>query len=668
MTAFDPAGTFLLEARELLRELEAGLLELEQRPDDRALVDTIFRALHTLKGSGGMFGPPALATFAHEVETRFEGIRRGSETATPALTGLLLAARDHLEQLLEAPDTADPAETERLVVALRDTGETACIPAAPAEPVATEPSARAWRIGIRLPATALEFGTNPLGMLDELRALGPCEVRARTEAVPALGELDPTKLYLHWDVRLVTTRPRAAIEDVFIFVADSGGIEIAEDTAEPAPECASVTVAAVGPPAAPANHDAPPAAAKEARRLGRREAARSMDRPEASVRVAASRLDALLDQVGELVIAQARLTALAQSRKDPVLTGVVEEIERLAAELRESTMGLRMLPIGTLFGRYRRVVRDLSQELGKAVELTTAGEATELDKTMIERLGDPLVHLIRNAVDHGIEDAATRRAAGKPAHGSLHLEARQAGAEVLISIKDDGAGLNRARIREKAVARGLIAADAVLSERAIDQLIFHPGLSTAATISNISGRGVGMDVVKQTIEDLRGSIEVASAPGAGTTITLRLPLTLAIIDGLLVRVGASMCVVPLAAIEECVELAAAEHKGSSGRSFLDVRGALVPFLRLSELFGVGAGAREHEMVVIVASEQGRVGLVVDQVVGHHQTVIKSLSPLHRGIPGLGGATILSDGQIALILDTTGLIQSAQDQATWRLSA
>lgn len=661
MTTFDPTGTFLLEARELLRELEAGLLELEQRPGDRALVDTIFRALHTLKGSGGMFGPPALAAFAHEVETRFEGVRHGSEVVTPALAGLLLAARDHLERLLEAPDATDPAETERLVAALRGTGEAAGAPAAPAEP-----SAKAWRIGIRLPATALEFGTNPLGMLDELRALGPCEVRARTEAVPALGELDPTKLYLHWDVRLVTTQPRAAIEDVFIFVADSGGIEIAEDAAEPAPERASA--AAVEPPAAPANHDAPPAAAKEARRPERPEAARSIDRPEASVRVAASRLDALLDQVGELVIAQARLTALAHSRKDPVLTAVVEEIERLAAELRESTMGLRMLPIGTLFGRYRRVVRDLSQELGKAVELTTAGEATELDKTMIERLGDPLVHLIRNAVDHGIEDAATRRAAGKPAHGSLHLEARQAGAEVLISIKDDGAGLNRARIREKAVARGLIATDAVLSEREIDQLIFHPGLSTAATISSISGRGVGMDVVKQTIEDLRGSIEVASVPGAGTTITLRLPLTLAIIDGLLVRVGASMCVVPLAVIEECVELAAAERKGSSGRSFLDVRGALVPFLRLSELFGVGAGAREHEMVVIVAGEQGRVGLVVDQVVGHHQTVIKSLSPLHRGILGLGGATILSDGQIALILDTTGLLQSAQDQATWRLSA
>jgi two-component system chemotaxis sensor kinase CheA len=509
-----------------------------------------------------------------------------------------------------------------------------------------------------------------LGLLDELRTLGECEVRALTDEVPALDALEPTQLHLRWDVRLVTAQPRSAIEDVFIFVSDGGGITIEEEPAAPAPSVAAASL----PAAVPEPEAAAPKA--EARQQDRPEAARAADRPEASVRVAASRLDALLDQVGELVIAQARLTALAHTRKDPVLTGVVEEIERLSAELRESTMGMRMLPIGTLFGRYRRVVRDLSKELGKAVELTTSGEATELDKTMIERLGDPLVHLIRNAVDHGIEDAATRVAAGKPAHGRVHLEARQAGAEVLISIKDDGAGLNRARIREKAVARGLIATDAVLPDRDIDQLIFHPGLSTAAKVSNVSGRGVGMDVVKRTIEDLRGSIDVTSSTGAGSTITLRLPLTLAIIDGLLVRVGQGMCVVPLPVIEECVELAAAEHKGSSGRSFLDIRGALVPFLRMRELFGTetvrgqedAARGHEQEMVVIVASEQGRVGLVVDQVVGHHQTVIKSLSPLHRGIFGLGGATILGDGRVALILDIASLIQSAQDVADRRLSA
>jgi two-component system chemotaxis sensor kinase CheA len=664
MTTFDPTGTFLVEARDLLRELESGLLELEQRPDDRTLVDTIFRALHTLKGSGGMFGPPALAAFAHEVETRFEGVRHGTEAVTPELAGLLLASRDHLERLLEAPDATDPGETERLVASLRGSAGPAPAAEAAATPAPEEvPAAEAcaWRIALRLPPQAILHGTDPLRLIEELKGLGECAVEQAAE-LPSIERIDAAGPPFCWTLHLVTAQPRAAIEDVFIFL-DDGTFTIETLEAAPAvePAQAPASAPAAAPPApagAPANRDAPPPAAKAAEPA----------RPEASVRVAASRLDALLDQVGELVIAQARLTALAYTRKDPTLTAVVEEIERLSAELRESTMGMRMLPIGTLFGRYRRVVRDLSQELGKAIELTTAGEATELDKTMIERLGDPLVHLIRNSVDHGIEDAATRLAKGKPAHGSVHLEARQAGAEVLISIKDDGAGLNRARIREKAVARGLITADAQIPDRDIDQLIFHPGLSTAAKVSNVSGRGVGMDVVKRTIEDLRGSIDVTSTPGAGTTITLRLPLTLAIIDGLLVRVGQGMCVVPLPVIEECVELAAAEHKGSSGRSFLNIRGALVPFLRLSELFGTGVGSHEQEMVVIVASEQGRVGLVVDQVVGHHQTVIKSLSPLHRGILGLGGATILGDGRVALILDTGSLIQSAADPSSQRLSA
>jgi two-component system chemotaxis sensor kinase CheA len=660
MNGFQPGETFLAEARDLLRDLESGLLALEQRPDDRALVDTVFRALHTLKGSGGMFGPPALAAFAHEVETRFEAVRRGGEAVTPALTGLLLQARDHLERLLETPDQASAEETRRLVAALHAAGAAAApavaAPASPAAPAAPS-GTRAWRIAIHLPPTALEFGANPLGLLDELRALGACTVRACTDQVPPLEQLEPTKLCLAWEVELETDQPRAAIEDVFLFVADVGAVRIEERPG---------AAAAAAPPAAPVP-DAPAARVPRAAAPAP-EAAAPAERPEASIRVAAGRLDALLDQVGELVIAQARLSALAHARKDPSLTSAVEEIERLSAELRESTMGMRMLPIGTLFGRYRRVVRDLSQELGKAVELRTAGEATELDKAMIERLGDPLVHLIRNAMDHGIEDAAARAARGKPRQGSILLEARQAGAEVLIGIRDDGAGLDRARIRDKAVQRGLIAADAALADRDVDQLIFHPGLSTAGAVSNVSGRGVGMDVVKRTIEDLRGAIDVASTPGAGTTITLRLPLTLAIIDGLLVRVGQGMCVVPLAVIEECVELAVAEHKGSSGRSFLNIRGSLVPFVRLGDLFRTGAERAQHEMVVIVASEQGRVGLVVDQVVGHHQTVIKSLSPLHRGIFGLSGATILGDGRVALILDIATLVQSAQDATALRLSA
>lgn len=633
MSMPDAIQTFVDEARDLLEQLEKALLDLETRPDDQGLINTTFRALHTLKGSGGMFGPPDMAAFAHHLEDAFELVRQGRLPLGRDLVGVLLQSGDHLRHLLFEPTGDHRAETERLVATLHElTGQNgqsdprADAPVRAAiQPVPAEP--RQVMIELRLPPAALAFGTNPLALLDELRALGEATVIPLTEKVPDLDGLNAGELSLHWRIMLTTSAGRAAIDDVFIFVDEPGSVTITEIRA-----------------ATPAEAEAPPPSAAPAARMAAEPA-------DSQVRVSAARLDTLLDQVGELVIAQARLTALAHHRHDTALSAIVEEIERLSADLRDSAMDMRMLPIDQLFSRYRRVVRDLAGSLSKDIELVLSGEDTELDKTVLDRLGDPLVHIIRNSIDHGIEAPDQREAMGKPRCGTLRLSARQSGAEMIITIEDDGAGIDRARIREKALAAGLIGAEDELSPGQIDQLIFHPGLSTAQTVSNLSGRGVGMDVVKRTITDLQGTIEIASEPGRGTRITLRLPLTLAIIEGLQVAIGTTMCILPLASVEECVELTQVETRTSSGRNFVDIRGTMVPLLWTDRIFGT---ASTGTVVAVVETDSGKIGVVVEQVIGQHQTVIKPLSPLHRATPGLAGATILGDGSVALILDVPAL--------------
>lgn len=649
MTQPDANQTFLAEARDLLEELESSLLDLEARPDDAALINTTFRALHTLKGSGGMFGPPEMAALAHQLEDAFEMVRQGTVPLTPTLTGLLLESSDQLRRLLFEPAPGQGAESDRLVAALRALTDrqagAQARPVAQVRPTTAQPGiARRFDITLRLPGQALLHGTNPLALLDELRDLGQAHVTPLTEAVSPLEDLAPTELAIGWRIVLTTTAGRTAVEDVFIFVDDPGAVTIAEDSVLAAPAGPCQPAPQPGPQPGPL-----PAAAQPAE-----PAAPRADKTESQVRVSAGRLDTLLDQVGELVIAQARLTALARRRADPALAAIVEEIERLSADLRDSAMDMRMLPIEQLFSRYRRVVRDLSGDLSKEIALVMSGEETELDKTVLDRLGDPLVHIIRNSIDHGIESPDRREAAGKPRCGTLRLSARQSGTEMVITIEDDGAGLDRTRIRDKAVAAGVIGPEDDLAPAQIDQLIFHPGLSTAQSVSNLSGRGVGMDVVKRTIADLHGVIEIDSEPGRGTRFTLRLPLTLAIIEGLQVAIGTTMCILPLASVEECVELTSVETRTSSGRNFVDIRGTMVPLLWTDRIFGT---ARSGQVAVVVDIDGGKIGVVVEQVIGQHQTVIKPLSPLHRATPGLAGATILGDGSVALILDVAALARS-----------
>jgi two-component system chemotaxis sensor kinase CheA len=671
----DPTEVFRQEASELFEVLEGALLDLGLRPDDRELVDSAFRALHTIKGSGAMFGFDKVASFTHEFETAFDRVRKGETKPTQELISVALAAKDYIRALIEDPQSTDDVigdgildDLKRFVSSDQPVAPVAEITEA-AAPV--ESKQAGWHLYLEFESHILRNGSNPLDLLEDLCKLGPCFVVPVTDGIPFLDEMEPEDCYLKWDVKLHAVCDKDAIDDVFMFVQDEmkltlSPLEHVEAPApmplfqlldeEPAPVAempAPVAEAAAPMPAAKAEPKSEPKPEPKAE-------AKRDDRGIATVRVQAERLDELMDRVGELVIAQARLTQLASSGSDLSIKMIAEEIERLASSLRDTTMGARMVPIGSLFGRFRRLIHDLSRDLSKPVEFVTTGEDTELDKTMIECLADPLVHLIRNAIDHGIEDTATRAANGKTEQGRIELAAVHSGAQVLVTVKDNGGGLNTARIRAKAEEQGLIAAGAVLTDHEIHQFLFHPGFSTAQTISALSGRGVGMDVVKRTIENMRGTIDLSTRPGQGTTVTLRLPLTLAIIEGLLIRVGEGRYIIPLSAVEECVELTA-EDERSRGRNFLNVRGNLVPFLRLREIMSSSGSPDRHQKTIIISTGESRVGLVADQIIGNHQTVIKSLSKLHSDVTIFSGATILGDGTAALILDVAQLVALAQSK-------
>lgn len=645
----DPAEVFQVEAQELLERIEQGLLDLENDPRNEELIASVFRALHTLKGSGAMFGYDALASFTHHCETAFDRVRKGEAEATPELIGAVLSALDHMRALAEGA----AASAEKEAALLSALNMSAAAPAAAAVVSSgSEKKTKRWHIRYFLPPETFVNGTNPLSLLDELRELGETQVIALAEKLPALEEIDPTACYLGWDILLVTDAPRSSVENVFIFVMDDIAIEEVEEV--PAAAASSEDEVVNVPPAPPADENV---AAAEAGTKKDGRAAKSIG----SLRVPAERLDELMDRVAELVIAQSRLKQVSAGSNDLNLRSVAEEIERLASELRDSMMFVRMVPIAQLFGRFRRLVHDLAGDLGKEIEFQTEGETTELDKTVIERLADPLVHLIRNSADHGLGSPQERLAAGKSETGHIHLAARQAGAEVVITVSDDGRGINRDRVRAKAEANGLITADAKLSDAELLQLIFKPGFSTASKVTNLSGRGVGMDVVKRTIEGLRGTIDITSEEGQGSQVNLRIPLTLAIIDGLLVRVGANRYVIPLSSVEECVELTPEQDLRSSGRSFLTLRDMLVPFIRLREIFNTGTPPDPYQKIVVVSTGAERVGLVVDQIVGQHQTVIKPMSRFHAHVETLSGATILGDGSVALILDVAHLVSAGQQQ-------
>jgi two-component system, chemotaxis family, sensor kinase CheA len=687
---------FKEEAYELLSELESSLLELEERPDDSDLIGRVFRAMHTIKGSGSMFGFDDIAHFTHEVETIFDMVRNGKLQVTKILVNLTLSARDQIKSMLDNSDGgggADLQESGRIIAGLRALASfDAPAPAAHAEskPAPSSAGSRVtYRIRFQPNQDIFSCGSNPLHLIAELQDLGTCSVVAQTGALPALEEMEAELCYVLWDVVLTTDQGLNAIRDVFIFVEDDcvltidqiadydevGGPEnhqklgeIMRDRGDISSEEMAEVLAKqkrfgeLAVASGLVSEDKVASALVEQRHVQAvRQEKQNADAGN-SIRVPAERLDVLVNLVGELVTVQARLSQTAAGRADAELVAIAEEVERLTGELRDSALNIRMLPIGSTFSKFKRLVRDLSGELGKEIEMTTDGAETELDKTVIERLNDPLVHLIRNSIDHGVELPEVRVAAGKPRFGTVHLSAVHSGDSVLITIKDDGAGLDKEAIRAKAVERGLIPASAELPEKELFALIFAPGFSTAKKVSSVSGRGVGMDVVKRAIDQLRGTIELASVHGEGTRIMVRIPLTLAIIESLLVRIGKDFYMLPLSMVDECVELTREDVARAHGRNLANVRDHLVPYIPLRERFLIPGVVPDIEQIVITQVNGVRVGFVVDQVIGEHQTVIKSLGRAYKNAEGISGATILGDGSVALILDVPQLVQSVEAEA------
>jgi len=687
--------TYCEEANELLAELETSLLELEENPADEDLIGRVFRAMHTIKGSGAMFGFDEIATFTHEVETVFDQVRNGKLAVSKVLLNLTLRARDHIKILLDASvsgEKADRTEGDAIICELRrlvpvfDTRMTQQDMHEKSVPASGDGALKVWRIRFKPNPGIFLAGTNPLGLINELRELGQCHVVAHTAQIPSLDDICPEQCYIYWDIILTCACDIDVIKDVFIFVEDDSDLRIdliddggKVDTDQDYKKVGDILVergdldpaelqkilglqkrfGELAIAAGAVSTDSVLSALVEQQQVKAVRQERASQESATSIRVPAEKLDLLVNLVGELVTVQAHLSQTAAMQGNAHFASIAEEVERLTNDLRDTALNIRMLPIGTTFNKFKRLVRDLSQELGKEIEMETEGAETELDKTVIERLNDPLVHLIRNSIDHGIEMPDVRRSAGKPPQGTIHLGAVHSGDSVLITIRDDGAGLNKERIREKAIERGLISAGAGLSDKEIYNLIFAPGFSTAAKVTNVSGRGVGMDVVKKAIEALRGSIDIASTPGTGSAITLRIPLTLAIIESLLVRIDDSYFVLPLSCVEECVELTRDDIRNSHGRNLANVRGSIIPYIPLREHFDISSNRPEIEQIVITSINGSKVGFVVDSVIGEHQTVIKTLGPMYRDVKGLSGATILGDGSVALILDLGVLYKAVE---------
>ena len=681
--------TFREEIDELLVDLENSLLELEENPADTDAIDSVFRALHTIKGSSAMAGVEQISNFVHEIETAFELIRDGELQVTRDLINQTLAAKDLLKILAHSLDgTADvePAELEAVVEWFRlilpdETTDTQT--AADVELVVG--GATTFRIRFRPSPDIFCKGLNPLFIIRELKQLGSCLIEPQLDEIPPLAELKEEFCYIYWDIILTTDKGIDAIYDMFMFVEDhctelkvepidDGGIldtedeykrlgEILVERGDIAPEKLTEALKSgaklgeelVG--SGLVTTGKIEAALSEQKRVQDIRQTRKQSEVASSIRVRSEKLDKLVNLIGEMVTVQARLSQHAAADVDSELMAISEVVERLTWELRDEVLNIRMLPIGTTFNRFRRLMRDLCEELGKDVNLITEGAETELDKTVIERLNDPLVHLIRNCIDHGIESPTVRKSAGKPSTGTVRLTAKHSGANVIISIADDGRGFDREAVLKTAIDRGFVAHDADLTDKEIYSLIFLPGFSTADSVTNVSGRGVGMDVVKRSVEGLRGSIEANSQPGEGVTFNIKLPLTLAIIDGLLVDIAGESYIFPLSSVEECVELKQSESQ-SNERNLANVRGEIVPYVHLRDYFSMSGAEKEIEQIVIINHEGKRVGFVVDHVIGEHQTVIKSLGRMYQGISGLSGATILGDGKVALILDLPQIVEAA----------
>ncbi len=715
--------TFIAESRELLEDMENALLNVDLAGDQSEAIGAIFRAAHTIKGSAGLFSLDHIVAFTHVVESLLDEVRDCRVTLNDGMIVLLLSCCDYLSGMIDGlaagqldadPDTA--AEGEMLLQQLRRHME--CEPAGEAEAPAVnavagmaEPAVERieeergdsdyWHISLRFGRGVLQNGMDPIAFLRYLAKLGRIVAIATVpDALPAAEEMDAELCYLGFEIAFDSSADKEAIQGVFEFVQDDCEIHIIPphskvshyvDLIRALPEqaarlgeilvrCGSITARELdealkqqssGSDAAVAQQigsilvdraDVPPVVV-EAALAKQKQVSEQKAQESRSIRIDSDKLDKLIDLVGELIIAGARANMIGQHIHNAELLECTSVLSGLVEEVRDAALELRMVKIGATFNRFQRVVHDVARELGKDIGLIVDGEDAELDKTVVEKIGDPLMHLVRNAMDHGIESAEVRTAAGKPAKGMIKLNAFHESGSIVIEVSDDGGGLRKEKILAKAVERGLVDADRKLSDSEIYNLIFEAGFSTAEKITNLSGRGVGMDVVKRNITALRGSVDVSSREGQGTTVTVRLPLTLAIIDGFLVQVGSSVFVIPLDMIEECIEYAT-----EPGQDYCNLRGQVLPFIRLRQLFRIEGAATRRESIVVLKLGTLRAGLVVDTLLGEFQTVIKPLSPIFSEVKCISGSTILGSGEVALIVDVAQLMHTVSGRGAVQLAA
>ena len=715
-------NVFSVEAREQLEAMEAGLMQLEQGDRDPETINAVFRAAHTIKGGAGVVEIHSVEKFTHVLENVLDRLRNGEIEVSGDMISALLAGCDHIGALLGVvqaggmePDDelkqAGDAITEQLLpflggkAAATTTGKLAeAEGGAVLRSDRDSPTNDCWHISVRFGHDVLKNGMDPLAFLRYLLNLGEiAHMTTLTDALPDEADMNPELCYLGFEISFRSHATKEAIEKVFDFCRDDcdlhilppnskvvdflqlieglpeetmrlgeilvksgaltqeelddglraqSGAKVGADEAAAAPQLGDILIqqSSVQP-------ELVAAAAAKQKTVSEKKAA------EASlIRVHADKLDQLIDLVGELVIAGASANLLARKSGEGILVEATSVLTRLVESIRDSALQLRMVQIGETFNRFHRVARDVSKELGKDIELVINGAETELDKSVVEKIGDPLMHLVRNAMDHGIEPAAVRAAKGKPVKGRVELNAFHDSGSIVIEVVDDGGGLNKDRIEAKALEKGLIQPGQQLSDQEIVSLIFEAGFSTVEKVTNLSGRGVGMDVVRKNITALRGSVDVQTEIDAGSRFTIRLPLTLAIIDGFLTGVGRASYVIPLDMVVECIELANA----SVDRDYLNLRGEVLPFVRLRELFEVPGNRPPRENVVVVQYAGQKAGIVVDQLLGEFQTVIKPLGTLFRNMRGIGGSTILGSGEVALILDVQALVSRcarAEEQAS-----
>lgn len=701
-------GALVQESRELLAAMEAGLLDIEQHGMSTDAINAVFRAAHTIKGSAGLFALNHIVSFTHVMENVLDRVRSNRLEMSEDLLSLLLRTGDYLNRMIDAIDAGqddrepDPAEREELLLALTD-----YLPQENKHVVSTATRAESavevmegesfgsdtWHISLRLSADVLRSGMDPLSFLRYLGKLGRIVyMNTMTDNLPVATAMDPETLYLGFEIEFESDAEKQTIENVFEFVRDDSVIRILPPRSKIDAYVAHIQALPETPQRlgeiliasgalteteleqilalqTSAGERKPPIGTLlieeqvvhpgvvSAALTKQQEKTDKKQHEQRFIKVDVDKLDALINLVGELVIAGAGAQLAAKkdgARASEEATAIVGS---LVESIRDAALSLRMVPIGEVFQRYPRVVRDISKDLGKKIELLISGAETELDKSMVEKLADPLTHIVRNAIDHGIESVEKRQANGKPMTGTLRLHAYHDSGSIAIEISDDGAGLNKDKIRSKAVERGLISAEQQLSDDEIYRLIFEPGFSTADQITNLSGRGVGMDVVKKNIDALRGEVEVESRPGQGATVRIRLPLTLAIIDGFQVSVAGASFVLPLEMVKECADLVSADVF----RNIVNLRGEPLPFIRLRDLFALEGESPSRESLVVVQYGGQRVGLVVDQLVGELQAVIKPLGALFRDMRGISGTTILGNGQVALILDVPNLAHSITAQ-------